>query len=168
MTTGRGGAGADFDEAEVLLGGEALACFGREGGCSDGFDEELGDFGGGFGVDGAVDADDSAEGGDGIAGESLLVGLEDGVAGCGAAGVGVLDDDDGGLVELLREFPAGVEVDEVVVAELFALELRCAGDAEAGAVGVERGALVGILAVAEGLGERHIDAERGWERLRCS
>ena len=81
-------------------------------------------------------------------------------AGGGAAGVGVLDDDDGRLVEFLRELPAGVEIDEVVEAELLALKLSCAGDAQAGAVGVERGALVGVFAVAEGLGEWHVDAER--------
>ena len=66
----------------------------------------------------------------------------------------MLDDDDRGLVELLRQLPAGVEIDEVVEAEFLALELGCAGDAEAGAVGVEGGALVGVFAVAERLGER--------------
>ena len=66
---------------------------------------------------------------------------------------------DGGLVELLRQFPAGVEVDEVVEAEFLALELRCAGDAEAGAVAVESGALVRIFAIAQGLGQREVDAQ---------
>jgi hypothetical protein len=42
----------------------------------------------------------------------------------------VLDDDDGGLVELLRQLPAGVQIDEVVEAELLALELVSAGDAQ--------------------------------------
>ena len=149
----------DLDQAQVLLGGEALAGFGREGGGGDGFDEELGDFFGGVAVDFAVDADDAAEGGDGVAGEGLLVGLEDGCAGGRAAGVGVLDDDDGGLVEFLGQLPAGVEIDEVVEAEFLALELGCAGDAEAGAVGVEGGALVGVFAVAQRLGEREVDAE---------
>ena len=146
--------GVDFDQAQILFGGEALAGLGGEGGRGDGLDEELGDFGGGVGVDRAIDADDAAEGGDGIAGEGLLVGLEDGCAGGRAAGVGVLDDDDGGFVKLLRQLPAGVEIDEVVEAEFLALELGCAGDAEAGAVGVERGALVGVFAVAERLGQR--------------
>ena len=58
-----------------------------------------------------------------------------------------------GIVELLGEFPAGVEIDEVVVAEFFALELGGSGDAEAGAVGVEGGALVGVFAIAERLRE---------------
>jgi hypothetical protein len=61
----------------------------------------------------------------------------------------VLDDDDGGLVELLRQLPAGVQIDEVVEAEFLALQLASAGDAQAGAVGIERGALVGVFAVAQ-------------------
>ncbi len=72
----------------------------------------------------------------------------------------MLDDDDGRLVEFLREFPAGIEVDKVVEAELLALQLSCAGDAEAGAIAVQGGALVRILAIAEGLGQRHVDAQR--------
>jgi hypothetical protein len=74
-------------------------------------------------VYGAIDADDAAKGGDGIGGERFLIGLKDGCAGGRAAGVGVLDDDDGGLVELLGQLPAGVEIDEVVEAEFLALEL---------------------------------------------
>ena len=69
-----------------------------------------------------------------------------------------------GLVEFLREFPAGIEVDEVVEAEFFALQLGCTCDAEAGAVAVERGALVGILTVAQGLRQRHVDAQRCGKR----
>ncbi len=65
------------------------------------------------------------------------------------------------LAELLRQLPAGVEIDEIVEAKFLALELGCAGDAEAGAVGVEGGALVGVFTVAQGLGKRHVDAESG-------
>jgi hypothetical protein len=77
----------------------------------------------------------------------------------------VLDDDDRGLVELLRQLPAGVQIDEVVEAEFLALELPCAGDAQAGAVGVERGALVGIFAVAQRLRQRQVDAQRRGQLL---
>ena len=70
----------------------------------------------------------------------------------------MLDDDDGGLRKLLGQLPAGVEIDEVVEAEFLALELGCAGDAEAGAIRVKSGALVGVFAVAEGLGEGEVDA----------
>ena len=149
FTTGRGLAELDFDEAEILLGGEDGQGLGGEGGRGDGFDEELGDGGRGVGVDFAIDADDAAEGGDGVGGEGFFVGLEDGCAGGCAAGVGVLDDGDGGFGKFFGEGPAGVEIDEVVVAELFALELARIGDAEAGAVGVEGGALVRVFAVAQ-------------------
>ena len=104
------------------------------------------------------------EGGDGIGLERSEVGLEDGGAGGGSAGVGVLDDDDGGLVELADQLPAGVEIDDVVVAKLFALELLGGGDALAAAVGVERGLLVRILAVAERLRQRVDDADR-WRQI---
>ena len=76
----------------------------------------------------------------------------------------MLDDGDGRRRrELLHQLPAGVEIDQVVVAELFALQLCGAGNAEAGAVGVERGALVGVFAVAQGMGQRIVDAKGGGE-----
>ncbi len=62
LDDGPGRGGLDFDQAQVLFGGEPLAGFGGEGRSGDGFDEEFGDFGGGLGVDEAVDADDAAEG----------------------------------------------------------------------------------------------------------
>ncbi len=168
MTTRARRSVADLNEAEVLFGSETFASFRSERRCGDGFDEELGDFGCGLAIDGAIDANDPAECGDGIAGESLLIGLEDGGSRCGAAGVGVLDDDDGGLVKFLREFPACVEIDEIVEAEFLSLELSCTGDAQAGAVGVERGALVGVLAITQRLGQRHVDAERSSEKQLAS
>ena len=88
-----------------------------------------------------------------------FVSLKDGGAGGCAARVGVLDDGDHRLVELLRKLPTGFEIHEIVEAKFFALELVCAGDTHAGAVGIERGALVGILAIAQCLGEREVDTE---------
>ena len=70
-------------------------------------------------------------------------------------------------MELLRQLPAGVQIDEVVEAEFLALELGGAGDAQARAVGVKRGALVGIFAVAQRLGEREVDAQGCRECCRC-
>ena len=63
----------------------------------------------------------------------------------------MLDDDDGGFVKLADQLPAGVEVDEIVVAEFFASKLEGGGYAFAGAVGVESGALVRVLAVTQHL-----------------
>src|SRR5206468_4119714 len=84
----------DLDKAQVLFGSEPLARLWSKLRCGDRFDEQLGDLGRGFSIDGAIDADDTAECGDGIAGERLLVSLEDRVAGRSAAVIGVLDDDD--------------------------------------------------------------------------
>ena len=157
------GSRANDDEAEILFCGEALARLGSEAGSGDGFDKERGHFFGGIAVDFAIDADDRSEGGDGIGDQGFAVGVEDIGAGGRAAGIGVLDDGDHGLVEFLTEGPAGVEVDEVVVAELLALELLGGGDAGAGAVDVKRSALVGIFAVAERLRERVDEAQGGGE-----
>ncbi len=66
----------------------------------------------------------------------------------------MLDDDDGGRSlrrngELGDELPAGVQVHEIVIGELFALELLGAGDAGMGAVCIESGRLVGVFAIAK-------------------
>jgi hypothetical protein len=119
------------DETEVLFGAETGEGFRRVAGRGDRLDEELGDLFGCLGAYFAIDADDAAEGGYRVSGERELVCLNDGFADCGSAGVGVLDDGDGGLVEFLDEFPAGVKIDEVVVAELLALELPSARDSGA-------------------------------------
>ncbi len=62
--------------------------------------------------------------------------------------------------QLLRQLPAGFEIDEIVEAEFLALELCCTGDAEAGAVRIESGALMGVFAVTQGLSQRKVDAQR--------
>ena len=123
--------GTDFDKAQILFRGEAFARLRAKSWSRDGFDEELGNLSGGFAVHGAIDPDDSAESGDRVACECFLICLENGLAGGGTAGVGVFDDDCGGLVELLCQFPTCVEVDEVVKAQFLTLELGRACDAQA-------------------------------------
>ena len=81
LDDGARGRGQDFDQAEILFSGETLAGLGREGRRGDGFDKELGNLLGRGGVYFAVDADNSAEGRDGVAGEGFPVRLEDGDAG---------------------------------------------------------------------------------------
>src|SRR5579863_5999570 len=127
-------------------------------------------FFGGIGVDGAIHADYSAEGGDGITFEGALVGFGESLAGGGAAGVGVLDDGADRLIEFLCEIPGGLQVDDVVVGEFLALELTGVGHAGAGAVGVHGGPLMGVFAVAqvEGFleGETQSCREHGFFRLQ--
>ena len=153
--------GMHLDQAQILLRGEALRASGVKAGAAMASTKSL-----------AISSAASASTGrlmpmtppnaeTGSAAKRLLIGLKDGRAGGCAAGVGVLDDDDRGLVELLRQFPAGVEIDEVVEAEFLALQLRRAGDAKARAVRVEGRALMRVFAVAQRLGERQVDAQGG-------
>ena len=70
----------NFDQAQVLFRGETSEGGGGEARGGNGFDEELGDLFGCLLVDDAVGADDAAEGRDGVRGQGLGVGLEDGGA----------------------------------------------------------------------------------------
>jgi len=153
-------AGGDGEQAEVLLGGEQGEGLGAVGGGGDGFDEGLGDFGGGIGIEFAVEGEHTAEGADGVGGEGLAVAVGEGGGGGAAARVGVLDDGAGGEVEFGDELPGGIEIDKVVVAEFLALELGGIGDA-VGASGVEGGGLVGVFAVAQGHLFCDVDDEAG-------
>ncbi len=110
------------------------------------------------GGDGAVRGNDTTEGGNRIAGVGLRVRIGDGIGGGGGrdghtAGVGVLDDRDGGFGEVERGPEGGVGVDEVVVAHGLAVQLVGLGDAgRGGLVHVQRGLLVRVFPVAEHFG----------------
>ncbi len=111
----------------------------------------LGDLrGGGHGAV-PVEADDAAERGqriDVVRGQERLV---DVVGGCQPAGVGVLHDDRGGPLEVHADVHGLVQVQDVVVGQLLPVELLGLGHGGAGCEGilVERGLLVGVLAVPE-------------------
>ncbi len=127
---GAGRSGTNLDKAQVLLCGETFARIGREGWSGDSFDKQLCNLFGRGTVDLAIDTDNSTESRDRVTGQRFLISLMHVLPrGC-STGIGVLDDDDRGLVELLRKFPAGVEIDEIVEAEFLALQLRCACDTE--------------------------------------
>ena len=102
-------------------------------------------------VDPLVEGDDPAEGRGRVAGPGPLVGLERALAQPGAAGVGVLDDHAGRLVDLGGQAPGGVEVEDVVERELLALQLAGRGHRveRRAEVAVEGRALVRVLAVAQ-------------------
>src|SRR5262249_61899101 len=104
-----------------------------------------------LGVDGAVRRDDPAEGGRRVGLARLAVGGGRYGGGRRVAGLGVLDDDRGRRLELARARVRGVEVEDVVVGQLLALEDLGARQAVWRRVGrgVERGRLVRVLAVAE-------------------
>ncbi len=118
-------------------------------GAAIGFDEQLRHLGSGVAIDRAIDADHSAERRHRIALQRPLVSLDQrGRYSC-AAGIGVLDDGADNLVELLRQVPRRLQIDDIVVAELFALELLAIRYSLTRAVGIERGLLMRILAVAQ-------------------
>ena len=93
--------------------------------------EDLDDSPRGVAVERAVQGDDAAEGRDRVAGQGPLVGVEKGLALGDAARVGVLDDRDrrrAGRIELRDAFVGRVDVGDVVVGELLALDLPGGGD----------------------------------------
>ena len=104
-----------------------------------------------LGRDLAVERDDAAVGRHGVGGERLLVGLLDRRGDRDAARVCVLDDHAGRQRELPQHGARGVEVVEVVERELLAAEQVDPGEEVAAHArfGVERGALMRVLAVGE-------------------
>ena len=104
---------------------------------------------GGFAVDRAIDPDHAAESRDRITFQSEFEGLCQCPA-CGrATGIGVLDDGANGFVEFLCKIPGGLQINNVVVGELLALQLAGVGDTRARPIGVHGGLLMGILPVAQ-------------------
>ena len=126
--------------------------------------------GNGFGRDGSVEAEDAAECGDWISLAGAAVGLDLGLGVDGqAAGHGVLDDRDGDVVEVVGGGPGGLQVEDVDVGELQAVELLDAGEFAVaklgGASGVEGAGLVGVLAVSKVLETAQGDGEQFREGL---
>ena len=123
---------------------------------------------GGRRIERAVGGDDPAEGRHAVAGERFLPGIEQAVARRNAAGIGVLDDDDGrsAVAELGDELERGIGVVEIVVAELLALDLLGLGDAaRRGSDGqIKRRLLMRVLAVAQ----RHLELARTGPGLAAS
>ncbi len=172
------GAGVDgrqcaaFQHAHVLLGGGDLQRGLRDARRNNHFHKLALDDGlRGLGVQLAVEGDDAAEGGFGVGGIGQVIGLADAafvVRHHGhAAGIGVLDDDAGWLGEALHALQRGVGVGDVVVAEFLALQLARGGDGSLlrGGLGVEGGALVGVLAVAQVLGLEELGVEGARKNL---
>ena len=147
----------------VLHDGQGILA---EAGSQQHFDELLGHGLGGVAVDRAVEGDDAAEGRGGIGREGAPVGLQRAVTNGHAAGVGVLDDDAGRLLEGLHAFPGGIGISDVVVGQLLALQLLVGGQrARCGLrLTVEGGELVRVLAIAHGLHALELQRERGGQR----
>ena len=77
----------------------------------------------------AVESDDAAECGSGIRRVGQFVGIQRRVGDRHAARVGVLDDHACGLIESLDQFPCRIGIADIVIAQLFTLQLCVVGDA---------------------------------------
>ena len=126
---------------------------------------------GGGGIHRAVEGHDAAEGRDAIGIEGPLQGMGATAAGGHTAGVGVLHHHRRRLegvtarrltavAELAHGGERGLEIQDVVVAELLALQLL-AGPQTGGGLGIPGGALVRVLAVAQALAGRQVQLQRG-------
>src|SRR6202453_2792097 len=114
-------------------------------------DELLGQPLGALPVHWPVERDHTAIGAGLIAGVGAFIGRLDRLAERAAARVVVLDDRARGPIELLDELAGGVEVEQVVERQLLAVQLGDTLQQVRGRAnpGVERGLLVGVLAVAQ-------------------
>ena len=106
-------------------------------------------------VERLVERDDAAEGRRRVGPERLVVSFPDVAGHRHAAGIGVLDDDAGGRVELLDAFERRIRIGDVVVRERLALQLgcRCQRAGRRLLVDVERGILVRVFAIAHAFDE---------------
>ena len=125
----------------------------------------------------AVAGDDAAEGALGIAGEGAVVSGRDVLGNGRAAGVLMLEDHAGRLVELADQVPSGVGIQIVVVAERLALDLLGAHERELRARGVlaalgkavDRGLLLRVLTIAKvvDLLQRDLELSGGVRHVAC-
>ena len=153
-----GHGGGPAHDAEVFAAAEAAEGGRFVVGGDDDVVEVTAHGGDGFGGDGSVEAEDAAEGGDWIGFAGAAVGLDLGLGvGGQAAGHGVLDDRDSDVVEVVGRGPGGLQVEDVDVGELQAVELLDAGEFGVaklgGAGGVEGAGLVGVFRRSGGSGD---------------
>ena len=141
------------EDAQVFLGRQNLFRFVIEIGGDDDFRKNLGNRFGGFAIQGPVAGNDAAKRTDRIAGEGALIRCQQIGAERNAAGVGMFDDRNRRTVGKLRhQFKRRVGVVEVVVAELLALNLNGARNADALRVRyIERRRLMRVFAVTQAL-----------------
>ncbi len=122
--------GRDFEQPQVLLGPEPRERGVAEAGRGDGFDEQLRHLFRGVGVDLAIHADDAAESRDRIGLERAQDRRRAGRPPVAVPqGLVCLMMAQAGAANSCASVPGGFEIDEVVVAELLAVQLAGVGDA---------------------------------------
>ena len=146
---------AALEQANVGFGGDGGAGLSADARGDDYLNKlTFNDGGGSVAVQLTVEGDDAAEGGFAVGCPGQVIGLADAAFifrhNGNAARIGVLDDNAGRFGEALDAFQRGVGVCNVVVGQLFALQLGGGGDAGLGRCCflVEGGGLVRVFAVA--------------------
>ena len=124
------------------------------------FDELFGDQARRLAIHRHIESDDPAKGRGRVRLQGLLISLCSARSEGHATGIGVLDDHTSSRcvvgIKALHTFPGRIGVGDVVVRQLLALELRCRDQRARSrlCLAVQRGALVGVLTVAQVL---HLD-----------
>lgn len=145
-----------FHDAQIFFLLQQGARSGLEVGRDDDIGENFRDHAGEGLGERAVDDDHATKGGLTVGFEGFLPsGAQVFIVLADTAGVGVLEDADGGSAEIEDQVGGGLDIEDVGVAEFLALNLRKAG-AE---IAVESGFLVWVIPVAEFLIERQADGE---------
>ena len=120
-----------FHESQVLLAGKLGLGGLVEQWRRDNFKEQLGHFFRGFTIHRPVHPDHTAECRNRIALQRLFVSFRQSLAGCGAAGIGMLDNRANRFGEFLREIPGGLNIHNIVVGKFLPLQLASIGHARA-------------------------------------
>ena len=141
----------DLDDLEALLGPEHLERLRRVARRDDGLEEAGPDGARGRLVDHPVDTDDPAVGRYRVALQGSPERFRQVDDTGEPAGIAVLDDADGGRLEVRCDLPGGVEVEQVVEREVLAGDLVRSGDRglARGRIRVEGAKLMRVLAVAQ-------------------
>jgi len=151
------------DDPHVSFDGEDLSGLLVNGRCDDRLDERRDNRLRRRDVDGSIEADDPAEGRKrvGVTGANVCVGGR--AAGCGSARVRVLDNGRRGFVELEHDAGGRVEIEEIRVRQLLALQHFRRAERRPRIFAIPGGFLMRVLAVPEitKLPQRQV------QRLRC-
>ena len=145
--------GRALQQPDVLLARQDLDRTILIAGSDDDLGEDLGNLLGHLHADRAIGGDDATESAQRVTGVSLAMGFGNVGAGSDAARIRVLDDGHAGGLEVEGRPPRRVGVDIVVVAHGLAMELAGSGQAGLAGATVYGCGLVGVLAIAQRVGQ---------------
>ena len=127
----------DLHQPQIFLHSEFSLSAGVKFGSANDFKKKLRHFFRSDPIHRTVDANDSPKSRNRIALKRLPVGLDQSRASRRAGGVSVLDNRARRFVELLRQFPSRLQINNIVIRKLFALKLPPIGNASPGAIRIK-------------------------------